>query len=458
MATDSMVPPQSEGSFPNSSSLGLSLNWESLTALGIYTAVLLLALAVFLTSAERSVSHHYEQAAANWMAGQPLYLESAESGHGFLYFPQAAILHVPFAWASTTSGNPLAGDVLWRVVIWSVFCWGLWRTTDRHMRLWTAGDARVSTSGWQWRAAVVAGLLSASALRIGQSTLLMGGLMMLAVDLLASRRWTGAVGVVLLATAVKPLAMVLALLMLATHPKLWWRFAAGIPILVLVPVVIATLGGLGPVYAWDQYVGCFEMLRKAARLGNDSDWAQVFGMLSVVGCDVLPTVQTMVRVLAAVGTLAVCWFAKLRWYGESGQLVFSVPGSHAEAAGIAQPQNPNAVKPENNSFGLVLLLASILYLMLFNPRTENSTYCLMAPVWAAAVGSLVLVARNQVWATMAFGLVVLTAGSYEIGKYLTPANSSPIWLAPLCTVLLISAAAVMFVKAAVKDGAHRTQA
>ncbi len=49
------------------------------------------------------------------------------------------------------------------------------------------------------------------------------------------------------------------------------------------------------------------MLQTAANLGNESNWAQLFGMLDFLGIALPGTLQSVIRVCAAVLTLA--------WYG-----------------------------------------------------------------------------------------------------------------------------------------------
>src|SRR5882724_11171861 len=112
----------------------------------------------------RSVSCHYCAAAQHWFAGQDLY---GDDGHGFLYFPQAAILYAPFAFLP----GP-AGEVMWRVAIVFTFASGVWRL------------ARVAGREWQTEFFPLATMLcmpvAFPAARAGQSTMLMAGFMMLA--------------------------------------------------------------------------------------------------------------------------------------------------------------------------------------------------------------------------------------------------------------------------------------
>ena len=394
---------------------------DCILSLGLYTATGVVCLAVFLATPQRSVSHHYEQAARNWMAGEPLYAMALESGHGFLYLPQAAILHIPYALVSKLTGNAHAGDVAWRCFSWLVFCLGLWRIGELMDRAWS--QQRLPIAGWQWRIAVIGCLLSVSALRIGQSTLLMGGLMMLGIHCWSGKKWNATALLLALAIACKPLAVVLALLVSVISPPMRWRAPLAIVALLAAPLFISLLGP-GLSYAIQQYLACFQMLQTAAEIGNNFQWAQLFGMLSVLGIAIPDSWQTLVRLLFAVLTLAICWVGVRKWtIAATDQEQHAAPTNHGVNSARA---------------GLLILSAAMVYLMLFNPRTENSTYCLMAPVFATVICSAAVWQNRQFEAACLFSLVVLTAGSYEIGKYLTPADATPIWLAPLCSLVLVA--------------------
>ncbi len=73
---------------------------------------------------------------------------------------------------------------------------------------------------------------------------------------------------------------------------------------------------------------------------------------------------------------------------------------------------------------------STIYLMLFNPRTENSTYCMFGPVLGLWLAESVVRTGYSVW-TIITVLTITTATSHELGKFLTPADKTAIWLAPL---------------------------
>ena len=75
------------------------------------------------------------------------------------------------------------------------------------------------------------------------------------------------------------------------------------------------------------------------------------------------------------------------------------------------------------------------YLMLFNPRTENSTYCVLGPAVGLFYAEQL---RTRRWLTAGLLLAVMAAcvGSYELGKHLTPPGAKTVWLAPLACCCL----------------------
>jgi len=371
-----------------------------LKAFSIYAATLVIGLAVFLSTPKRSVSINYEAAANIWLKSKSIYETSKETGHGFLYLPHAAILHVPFALISKWTGFERLGDVLWRILSWTMFAVGCYRFG----KLVDRDEKRV-----QWRMAMVASLLGMNCLRIGQSTLLMTALMLLSIEAWRLNRFNWATAFVVLAIAVKPLALVLLLLYFAISAPMRGRLVIGSLILFVIPFCFQY-----PAYVWKQYIDCYTMLNTAANIGNEFDWSQLFGMLHFFGFSVNGPLQTAIRILAAIGTLGLVWIAT-RKFDRDGQAIW-------------------------------IFVWTIVYLMLFNPRTENSTYCMMGPVFGFFISESV-VSTKRFYITIGLTILAIgTAGSHEIGKFFTPTGATPIWLAPLCCCVFVGFLAYAFCK------------
>src|ERR1051325_7958766 len=76
-------------------------------------------------SIKHTVSTVYWTAAKQWWGQQDMYgsKEPTQEGrHGFLYFPQAAVLFSPLAYLPV-----LGAEVLWRLLNLSMAAWALWR-------------------------------------------------------------------------------------------------------------------------------------------------------------------------------------------------------------------------------------------------------------------------------------------------------------------------------------------
>jgi alpha-1,2-mannosyltransferase len=368
-------------------------------AIGIYVIVMIACLAAFISNPLRSVSCNYEEAANHWMKGESLYAHSKETGHGFLYLPHAAILHVPFAIVSSQTGLTYLGDILWRIFSFSIFA-----ISCKRLATWFK-PARASA---EWIIALFSCLLAASCLRIGQSTILLTALMLLSIDAWRCQKFNRASFFVVLAIAVKPLALVMALIYFAASGPMRNRVAAGIVVLL-----VSAFCFQYPTYVWEQYKDCFDMLTKASSLTGSFNWAQVFGMLQVIGLEVNHRVQTGIRVAAALATVVL--------------VLLSVRKSCREEQ------------------ALWILIWTVVYLLLFNPRTENSTYCMIGPVMGYLIAECVPMTRSR-WKIIGLvTLAILMAGSNEIGKAFTPPQWKATWLAPLSCCCLSFFLLVRFV-------------
>ena len=330
----------------------------------------------------RTVSVNYRQAAQHWVAGEPLY---RDDGQGFLYLPTAAILYAPLL--------PLpygAGELLWRCFAVGMFAWGVRQLASLIEPEKPGETVRVDPFGLL---TLVSLPIAWSAARNGQSTLPMAGLMMLAAADIAARRWNRSALLMAAAFAIKPLALVMLLLAAAVHRPLRLRCGVGLALVLAAPFLFQR-----PEYVAGQYADCLAMLRTASDFGLQPRWAQVFSMLKIAGADVPAGVQTALRAAAAFGTLALAFLAVRRW-----------PSARAAAW----------------MFGLAAL-----YLVLFNPRTENNTYCLAAPAVGLLLAEVWIVERRPRMAAVVGLLAVGILGSYELGKFFTPPEQS-VWLAPL---------------------------
>jgi hypothetical protein len=185
---------------------------------------------------------------------------------------------------------------------------------------------------------------------------------------------------------------VLVLLVAALYRPMLWRMPIALLMLFLLPFLTGS-----PDYVIRQYeLFGHNLIYSTTDPRNMAFYDDVFGMISSFGIDVPFSVQTFVRVVAALFTLGLGWLGMNRWEERRGAV-------------------------------LVFTLAAV-YLMLFNPRVEHNTYALLGPAIAIFAAWEMLVDRRVVMGWTLIVLVILVAGGYEIGRRIVPGNTT--WLHP----------------------------
>jgi hypothetical protein len=227
----------------------------------------------------------------------------------------------------------------------------------------------------------------------GQSTLMIAGLMMIAAYDIAQNRFWRAAWLLALALAFKPLAIVMILIIGCLVRPMRSRLVAACAVVLASPYLLQS-----PDYVTRQYAGCLAMLGDAAQLGARTSWAQLFGILKVVGIEVVEPFQAVARLVAAGAALAAGWHVCRR----------------LDAA---------------RAMAYLYTLATC-YLMLFNPRTENNTYAMLAPSIGWCCAEAFLVERRAGRGLFFLAIALGTVGSHAFGRWLLPAER-PIWLAPM---------------------------
>lgn len=314
---------------------------------------------------EHTVSPTYWEASRQWWASQEMYGrrdESPEALHGFLYLPQAAILATPFAYLPL-----IVAECLWRVCNIGTLAWAMWRlapTISLHAR----GRYFAVASG-------IAMPVIALSAQNGQFNIVVLGVMILGVvEAVQGRAWRGAFWLAL-AVAIKPPAIVLALLMGALEPRLRWRGLAALAAFGTLPWF-----RLDWPYVWQEHRSFAEKLDVASRPLHRF-YQDIGGLLWTL--DILPPKNSwpVIRLSGAIVTLAICWFARRRLCRQDWML-------HT-------------------------LALALLYILLFNPRTESPTYAMLAPV-VGVFGALAFLGRRYVLGTLAALSSLATALNYEL--------------------------------------------
>jgi len=349
--------------------------WAAWVAL--FAAISLLILA----GSERTVLTAYRDAAHAWLSGRDIY---ATTGQGFLYLPSAAVLFAPYAALPT-----VIGEIAWRLLMIGSFAAATWRLS-------TFAKKEFFREAFPPMTLAVVPLCLAAA-RNGQSTLIMTAMMMLAsVELSGGRLWRATLWMSL-GLAFKPLILVMICLAAALDWRLAWRLPIGVLAVLLFPFLTRT-----PTYVIDQYGKCLEMLRTASHCGITELWAQPFSILALLSCNVSESTQTLIRGAAALVTLGLCSKAWRRL------------------------DRVRAVE--------YLFAFSVLYILVFSPRTENNTYAMIGPVIGIMVGWCGDT-RRRLGALAVWTAFALLAVGDEMLRLVNP-HGVHIWLKPTVGISL----------------------
>ncbi len=265
----------------------------------------------------------YRDAGLRWLHGEDLY----PGQFRFNYLPPSAVFFAAWNWLPF----PVEG-ALWRIANIAVFALGLWRIS-------ALGEGPPTRSRFLL-ASLITIALSASAARYGQLTLAMSGLMMIAVaDLEDGSLWRAAIFAAL-AVAMKPLAVVAWLTLVAVYPRLRWRAGIALAFLLLLPFVFQKTD-----YVWRQYAAVPAMLE--VRANQHYHWQHIFGLLEMLGWVATHFQQMLIRGIGAAFVLYLSWRAK----------------RHTPSIGA----------------GLTLYALATCYILLLGSATERNTYAMLAP-------------------------------------------------------------------------------
>jgi hypothetical protein len=252
---------------------------------------------------------------------------------------------------------------------------------------------------------VVGAIVALPGARDGQATLPMAGLLMLAfADASADRDLRSGLAAVC-SLLLKPLSIPIMMLLGACRPRSIPVMLVGAAILLLVPFCVADR-------AWvvEQYGGFRHVLSMTDNLAGGK-WATLSGMAANFDVPLSAPVRHALSLVAAVVTLCGCLLAQ------------------------------KSLRPSEAATTMYSL--SMLWLMLFSPRTENNTYVCIAPTLGLGIATGLYgfgpdcIGKSRVRAALYMVAVALVIGSYELGKVVAPGRVGN-WLAPLsCTFVLL---------------------
>lgn len=329
---------------------------------------------------KRTVTPEYRQASEKWWVGKESPYDMSQGG--YLYLPQEAILYTPYQILPKRVGEPL-----WRWTGLALLAAGLWRVSGLmnpvcRNRLFLSATIFV----------IPAALSSA---RNGQVNLPLAGLMLLATADLARARWNSATLWLLLAVMLKPIALAPALLAAACFAPLRLRLLGGF---------LLCLGAAwihpDPSYVTAEYRHFWEKFLLAGQPASNT-FSDFFGMLWHWGFHPSPAVISGIRAVAAVVALLLSLQLVRRFREDAFQQAFGV------------------------------MLVAVLYLMLFNPRTEENSYVMLAGFTALLAGEAILSAILSPALLLTIFTLALAVECY--GYPIFPLTR--IWFKPLVTLV-----------------------
>lgn len=305
--------------------------------------VLILAIIVAVQPDIGLVMKIYRSASAAWWQGEPIYV--ASSKQGFFYLPQAAMILTPLGWFPV-----VVGEMLWRALIVLLFAWSIWRL---------AGLFGSERRNWRFLVMTVVGVVgSLSAARYGQTNVPLAAFLALAAVSLAHSAWNSSALWLLLSLVSKPVGIVPCLLAGACYPRK-----------VILPLVCgaALLGALSFVHPDARYVeGQYRLFAETmehARKVPKHSFCDVQGICRTFGWLPPQAPMTAVRALAALVALLLAWISVRRYDAARG--------------------------------AFLCILWSVLYLLLFNPRTESNSYVLLSPFLGVLIANSALAPRES---------------------------------------------------------------
>lgn len=343
----------------------------------IYGVVI--ATIVAIQPERRSATIEYQKATSHWWGGETsLYRKK----NGYLYFPQFAILYTPYELLPDRVGEPL-----WRLTCLGSLALALWAAASR-----LAADRKASLF-------LIATILvlpsSFASARNGQVNMPLAALFLLIALTLSRERWWLSAGLLTLTLILKPIAAAPILLCAALYPRLRLPMLAGLIVFAVMPYA-----HFDPQYVTGEYQAFVRNLTQAGKPTGHS-WCDFTGMFRTFGLLIPSTLQFAARALAGVLALWLGWRALRRLDRLRG--------------------------------AITVLFLSVIYLMLFNPRTEANSYVMLGAFVAIFGAYAGLVSKRL---PMAAGFVTLAVilGSENYGWPIFPFTN--LWLKALATCLL----------------------
>ena len=324
----------------------------------------------------------YLEFIGNFWAGKPIY--ALNGLQGFHYLPIMLVIGTPLGWVST----PIAGAIFGLLSI-AFLAWSVYRLAEA-----VAPAHPITAAGSILAASVVA---SHQSVVLFQMQMPMTSAMICAAVAGMKGRWQAMAWWLVLAIALKPLAIVMALLAVAVVPQTRLPIAIGLAALLLVP-----FGFQNWSYVAAQYGGYLDNLSAVANAPAGQWYAQteISTLFRSLGLELSSPVRLAIRLGAAIGALVLAW--------------------RIAAIGVAR------------ATAFALLILATCYIGLFNPRQENVSFIVVAPGIAALamlyLGRTIADMRGWIWLALAILVEVNWRNGTRAGAWLYPGWMVLIWI------------------------------
>ncbi len=334
---------------------------------------------VAIEPVRRSATMEYQKATANWWSGEKsLYRKK----NGYLYLPQFAVFYTPYELLPDRVGEPL-----WRLTCLGALAFSLWLAAsylapDRKAQVFLVATLLVLPSSF------------ASA-RNGQVNMPLAALFIFIAIALARERWWTSAVLLALTLVFKPIALAPLLVCAALYPKLRLPMVVSFLVMLVVPFL-----HFNPQYVANEYKNFVINLGQAGKPQGNS-WCDFAGMFRTFGLELPSLVQFAARGLAGLATLFLGWKA-LR--------------SMDQLRGA-----------------MTVMFLTVIYLMLFNPRTETNSY-IMLGAFVAVYGAYSGLVSKYMYEATAFVALAIILGTENYGYPIFPWTN--LWLKALATCIL----------------------
>ncbi len=343
--------------------------------------ILLIAISIItIRQPIRSIFDAYRDGVHHWWASEPLY---SQSPRAFVYLTASPLIFTPFTWLVT----PL-DDLAWRICSVALFLYAIWRL----VALTVPDHARPAM------AIILLLMLPCAGVNVqrGQAEIAMAALMFLGAADAAQEKWWRATLWLCLAFALKPLALVLALLYAALFKPLRFRLLAGAIVVLLLPFLHPD-----PHYVIAQDRAMLDELLFAAQPGI-TRFNDIAMMLNRFGIDLPSPLILAIRVAGAAATLCLAAIAVHR-----------------------QPLQQSAI---------TVLSLAVTYLVVFNPRTELGSYMNLAAL--VGISAALSWYHGQKTTAVLLALLILSFGTQVYGNGLF--RLTDVWLKPLLGLVYLT--------------------